>query len=329
LALRVLLWSSRRNTFGAGIATSEGNILANEKSTYMSKKGSGIIPNEAAEHHKKFGTQMISDVLKKANLDISEIDFISIAVGPGLAPCLKVGIDIAKELAIKNKKPIVEVNHPVAHIEIGKLTTQSEDPIILYTSGGNTQIIAFTEGRYRIFGETMDVPVGNAIDTLAREIGLSQPYGPNFDIAAKTGKYINMPYVVKGMDLSFSGMVTDAVKKFKSGSSAEDVCYSFQETAFSMLAEVTERALAHTGKNEVLLVGGVAASKRMQKMIETMCEERGAKMFVVPKEYSGDNGAMIAWAGLLSKKFVEPEKVDMSPRWRTDEVDISWLKQKS
>jgi len=271
---------------------------------------------------------MIEKVLKKAGLDISKIDFISVAVGPGLAPCLKVGINIAKELAIKNKKHIVAVNHPIAHIEIGKLTTQSENPIILYTSGGNTQIIAFTEGRYRIFGETLDIPIGNAIDTLAREIGLPQPYGPSFDIAAKDGKYIDMPYVVKGMDLSFSGMVTDAVKKFKAGKSAEDVCYSFQETAFSMLTEVTERALAHTGKNEVLIVGGVAASKRMQEMIGIMCEERGAKMFVAPKEYSGDNGVMIGWAGILSKKFIKLEKLDMNPRWRTDEVDVTWLKQK-
>ena len=320
---------STAHTFGAGIVTSEGEILANEKSVYVPKKGSGIIPHEAAEHHKKFGLQVVEDALKKAKLSTSNMDIISVSAGPGLAPCLKVGMDVVKKLATENKKSIVAVNHCIAHIEIGKLTTKCKDPIVLYTSGGNTQVIAFTEGRYRIFGETQDVPIGNAIDTLAREIGMPQPYGPNFDISAKSGKYIDMPYVVKGMDLSFSGMVTDALKKFKSGNSVEDICYSFQETAFAMLAEVTERALAHTGKSEVLIVGGVAASKRMQEMIDIMCGEHGAKMFVVPKEYSGDNGSMIGWTGLLSKKFIKPEKLDIKPRWRTDEVDIPWLKQKS
>jgi N6-L-threonylcarbamoyladenine synthase/protein kinase Bud32 len=296
---------------------------------YFPKEGSGIIPLEAADHHKQIGMEIINNTINKANLDTNDIDFISVANGPGLAPCLKIGINIAKEFAIENKKMLVAVNHCIAHIEIGKMATGCKDPIILYTSGGNTQVIAFTEGRYRIFGETEDVPIGNAIDTLAREIGLPQPYGPNFDKSAKSGKYVAMPYTVKGMDLSFSGMVTHAVKKFKAGSPAEDVCYSFQETAFAMLAEVTERALAHTDKNEVLLVGGVAASKRIQEMIDIMCKERSAKMFVVPKEYSGDNGAMIAWTGLLSKNFIKPESLDMNPRWRTDEVEIPWLKQKS
>jgi len=320
---------STAHTFGAGVVTNEGEILANEKSVYTPKKGSGIIPHDAAEHHKKVGLQVVEDALKKAKLNINNIDFISVSAGPGLAPCLKVGMDVVKKLANENKKSIVAVNHCIAHIEIGKLTTKYKDPIVLYTSGGNTQVIAFTEGKYRIFGETQDVPIGNAIDTLSREIGLPQSYGPNFDISAKSGKYIDMPYVVKGMDLSFSGMVTDALKKFKSGNSVEDICYSFQETAFAMLTEVTERALAHTGKSEVLIVGGVAASKRMQEMIGTMCGERGAKMFVVPKEYSGDNGAMIAWTGLLSKQFIRPANLDIRPRWRTDEVEISWLKQKS
>jgi universal protein Kae1 len=318
---------STAHTFGAGIVTSKGEILANERDTYIPKKGSGIIPNEAAEHHKRVGLQIIENALKKASINISDIDFFSVAAGPGLPPCLRIGVTIAKDIAEKNKKPVVAVNHCVAHVEISKLTTGVKDPVILYLSGANTQVLAFVEGRYRIFGEAQDVPIGNAIDSLSREIGLQPPYGPSFDKAA-VGRYVEMPYVVKGMDLSFSGMVTDALKKFKSGISIEDVCYSFQETAFAMLAEVTERALAHTNKNEVLLVGGVAASKRMQKMVETMCKERDAKMFVVPKEYSGDNGAMIGWNGLLSKKLIKPEKLDMNPRWRTDEVDVTWLRQR-
>jgi len=319
---------STSHTFSVGICENE-RILANEKSAYQPKKGKGIIPREASEHHTRVAAETIENALKKANLKMKDVDIISIAIGPGLPPCLRVGAILARFLSSKYGKPLVPVNHCIAHIEIGKLTTGSKNPVILYLSGGNTQVIAFTEGKYRIFGETEDVPVGNAIDTLAREIGLQPPYGPTFDKTAEKGRYIEFPYVVKGMDLSFTGIVTDAIKKFKSGSAQEDVCYSFQETCFAMLTEVCERALAHTDKKEVLLVGGVAASKRMQEMVRIMCEERGAKMFVVPWEYAGDCGINIAWTGLLAYNSgisMNIEKSKIRQKWRTDEAEISWIK---
>ena len=111
----------------------------------------------------------------------------------------------------------------------------------------------------------------------------------------------------------------------KEGKKKEDIAYSLQETCFAMITEVTERAVAHTGKEEVLLVGGVAANKRLQEMVRKMCEERGAKLYVVPKEYSGDNGVMIAWTGLLAHK--SNWKVDFEDKirqkWRVDEVQIT------
>lgn len=263
---------------------------------------------------------------------MKDIDVVAFSQGPGLPPCLRVGASVARYLSQKYNKALVGVNHPVAHIEIGKLTTATKDPIVLYLSGGNTQVVAFVEGRYRIFGETQNISIGNAIDTLVREIGIPPPYGPNFDKVAKFGKYIKLPYIVKGMDMSFTGILTNAIKKFKEGVDKEDVCYSFQETCFAMLTEVTERALAHTDKNEVLLVGGVAASKRLQQMVKIMCRERGAKMFVVPHEYSGDQGTMIAWTGVLAYKngiTIPVEKSSIRQKWRTDEVEIPWLKQSS
>lgn len=319
---------STSHTFSVGICENE-KILVNEKSVYQPKKGKGIVPREAAEHHIQTGIEVIKNALKKANLGMKDVDIISVAIGPGLPPCLRTGAALGRFLSLKYEKPLVPVNHCIAHIEIGKLTTGSKDPVILYLSGGNTQVIAFTEGRYRIFGETEDVPVGNAIDNLAREIGILSPYGPNFDKTAEKGKYIELPYVVKGMDVSFTGILTDALKKFKSGESREDVCFSFQETCFSMLTEVCERALAHTDKREVLLVGGVAASKRMQEMAKIMCDERGAKMFVVPWEYSGDQGAMIAWTGILAHESGQKTAIERSKikqKWRTDDVEISWIR---
>jgi N6-L-threonylcarbamoyladenine synthase/protein kinase Bud32 len=318
------------HTFGIGIITEEGKILSDERSVYKPPLSKGIIPSEAAQHHKQSSEKVLQDALLEANLKFDDIDILAYSAGPGIPPPLIFTANFAIQLSKKYRKPIIPVNHCCAHLEIGRLTTGAKDPIYLYLSGGNTQVISFVEGKYRIFGETCDLPIGNAIDSLAREIGLSFPYGPNFDKVALSGKWIDLPYVVKGMDVSFSGLLTQAIKKFKDGHSVEDICFSFQETTFAMITEVTERALAHTDKSEILMVGGVAASKRMQEMIKIMCEERGAKMFVVPKEYSGDNGSMIGWTGMLIYKYGKIKKIDekINPKWRTDEVDIPWLTQK-
>ena len=320
---------STAHTFGIGIVSDKGEILANCKSVYKPPEGWGIKPIDAAEHHKKVAEKILGEALEKAKIDTKEIDIIAYSRGAGLPPCLHVGFRFSKELSERYKKPLLPVCHQVAHIEIGKLTTECKDPVILYVSGGNTQIISLVSGRYRIFGETEDIGIGNALDKFAREVGIGFPGGPEIENLAKSGKYIELPYVVKGMDLSFTGIVTEASKKIKSGATKEDVCFSLQETCFSMLAEVTERALAHTGKEEVLLTGGVAANKRLQEMLETMCKERGAKFYSVPKEYAMDNGAMIAWTGAVMKKsgckYFDRKKDDINPVWRTDEVDVKWV----
>lgn len=311
-----------------GIVSSDGKIIANEKSVYTPELGKGIIPLNAAEHHKKFAEEIFGRALEKSKLSIEDVDIISYSAGPGLSPCLIVGADFAINLSKKYKKPLTPVPHTVAHLEIGKLTTNTKDPIFVYLSGGSTQIIAFTGGKYRIFGETLDVTIGNTLDVLARELNLPMPGGSEIEKLAKCGKYLELPIVIKGMDLSFSGIQTAAIKKLKDGARPEDVAYSMQETCFSMLTEVTERALAHTGKKEVLLVGGVAANKRLQEMMEIMCEERGAKFFVVPHEYATDNGAMIAWLGLLAHKsgWKLKTKDKILPKWRIDDVEITWIK---
>lgn len=320
---------SSAHTFGIGIANNKGEILSNEKSVYFPPFGKGIIPRDAAEHHTRNAIETLSSALTKANAKMEDVDIVSVALGAGLPPCLNVGASLARYLASKYKIHLVPVCHQIAHIEIGKLTTKTNDPVVLYLSGGNSQIIAFDEGRYRIFGETMDIPMGNALDVLAREFKLPMPGGLEIENLAEKGKYIDLPYTVKGMDLSFSGIVTEAIKKFKQGIKKEDICYSFQETCFAMLTEVTERALAHVAKDEVLLVGGVAANKRLQEMIRVMCNERGAKMYVVSKEYSGDCGASVAWTGLLAHMVgqkIDIEKSNIRQKWRTDDVDVAWVK---
>jgi len=320
---------STAHTFGIGIVSFDGKILANAKDSFTTEEG-GMIPNEVARHHRDVKDQVLEDALKQAGIKLEQVSLIAYSRGPGLTPAiLSVGQKMAVELAKKLNVPIVGVNHSVSHLSIGNLITGAKDPVYLYVSGPNTQVIALAGGRYRIFGETLDNGLGNTFDKFARDAKLGFPGGPKIEELAKTGKYIELPYSVKGMDVSFSGILTKAEQLLRSGASVNDLCFSLQETCFAMLAEVSERAMAHTGKKELLLIGGVAANKRLGEMLEKMCSARGAKFFAVPLEYSGDQGAMIAWQGILQQKeAVAPEKADISPHERTDEVEVRWISDK-
>ena len=315
------------HTFGVGIVNSRGKVLANASKIYVPAKG-GIHPREAAQFHAANARVVLDEALKAARVAIEDIDLLAFSAGPGLGPCLRTAATAARALASWLDVPIISVNHCVSHVEIGRLTERAKDPVTLYVSGGNTQVIAFDAGRYRVFGETLDIPVGNCLDVFAREVGLPHPGGPNVERLARDGKcYIPLPYVVKGMDLSFSGLMTEAVRKHRAGADVRDLCYSLQETAFAALVEVTERAVAHTEKREVMLTGGVAANKRLREMLELMAKEHKGRFFVPPMELCADNGGMVAWTGLLAYKSGVRQKLEettVRQRWRTNEVEIPW-----
>lgn len=313
---------------GVGIVTQKGKILAAEGNPLIPEKG-GIHPREAAEHHAKNIPLLIKKALKTANMNLDQIDFVSFSKGPGLGPALRTVATAARTLALTLDVPIIGVNHCIGHVEIGKLTTGAKDPVTLYTSGGNSQVIAYDDGRYRVFGETLDIAIGNMLDQFSRDVGLGHPGGPKIEKLAKNAnKYIELPYAVKGMDLSFSGLLTAAKRKFEKGEDIEDICYSLQETAFAMTVEVTERALAHTKKNEVMLCGGVAANSRLREMVSKMADEHYANFYMPPMKYCGDNGAMIAWMGQLSYEYNGPDTIENTQviqKYRTDQVDVPWM----
>ena len=313
------------HTAGVGIV-SDDRVLANVKDMYTPPEG-GIHPREAANHHAKVLPEILKKAMEQAKISPQEIDGISFSQGPGLGPCLRTVATAARVLSLKLNVPIVGVNHCVAHLEIGRFTTGAEDPVMLYVSGGNTQIISYANRRYRVFGETLDIGIGNMLDKLARDMGIPFPGGPKIEKMAKEGKkYIFLPYSVKGMDVSFSGLYT-AAKNMIGEEKKEDIAYSVQETAFGMLTEVTERALAHLRKDEVLLAGGVARNRRLQDMVKYMAEERGATMYVPPPDLCVDNGAMIAYLGLLFLKHgvkMKIEETEVMQRFRTDAMEIPW-----
>jgi universal protein Kae1 len=310
---------------------SEEKIIYETESTYKPLHG-GIHPREAAQHHASEMKRVVSRVIKgikKEGFLLGDIHAIAFSQGPGMGPCLRTVATAARALSLSLKRPLIGVNHCVAHIEIGRWRCGAEDPAILYVSGANSQVLAYRAGRYRILGETLDIGVGNAFDKFARFLGLSHPGGPKIEeLASKGAHYISLPYIVKGMDLSFSGLTTaakDAVELYPN--KKEDVCYSFQETAFAMLTEVTERAMAHCRKDEMLLAGGVGANRRLQQMVKTMCYDRGARFFVPEAIYLKDNGAMIAYLGLLmlnSGNTTPLEKSGARPLFRPDDVEVTW-----
>ncbi|MDR1404388.1 MAG: bifunctional N(6)-L-threonylcarbamoyladenine synthase/serine/threonine protein kinase [Candidatus Methanoplasma sp.] len=315
------------HTLGVGVVDSDRKVIANVIDMFMPPEG-GLHPREAANHHSDVVASAIGRAAEEAGITLKDINLVSFSMGPGLGPCLRVAATAARALSSRLNIPIMGVNHCIAHIEIGNATTGCDDPALLYASGGNTQVIAYSEGRYRIFGETQDIGIGNMLDKLGRELGLGFYAGPAIEKLAKEGdRLLNLPYSVKGMDVAFSGIMTAALALKKKGYRPEDIAYSVQETAFSMLTEVTERAMAHIGKSEVLLGGGVAQNLRLQEMVRIMAEDRGAKMFVPDRKLCADNGAMIAWLGnIMYNSGIRMSIGDTAvrQRFRTDEVEAVW-----
>ena len=331
------------NKIGVGIIT-DGVVRSNPRRTFVPPPGHGFMPRETAQHHRSKVLEVLKEALAEAGIENpgEEIDAVAFTKGPGMgAPLLSVAV-AARTVAQLWKVPLVPVNHCIGHIEMGRLITGAKNPTVLYVSGGNTQIIAYSQQRYRIFGETIDIAVGNCLDRFARVLKLSNDPSPGYNIeqeAKKGGKFLSLPYAVKGMDVSFSGILSyieeRAPKLISSGEfTPQDLCFSLQETLFAMLVETTERAMAHCGSTEVLIVGGVGCNLRLQEMMGVMCQERGAKLFATDMRFCIDNGAMIAQAGwemfradaLVINGPDQFGETTITQRYRTDDVHVKWRK---
>ena len=321
---------STAHTFGVAVLDFDGQILSNVKDAYTTEKG-GMIPIEVRKHHVEVSDRLFEEALSGAGISKDQIEAIAFSNAPGLAPCLLEGMKFAKETAKGLGVPLVMVNHCVAHLEIGEIVG-AKDPVMLYASGANTQVIAYEAGKYRVFGETLDLGVGNFIDTVARYMGLGFPGGPKIQKLAEEcenkDSLIELPYSIKGMDVAFSGLQTKIKNLIDKGIPKEDLAYSMQEVVFAMLVEAAERALAHTGKKELLLGGGVACNLRLQEMCKIMCDERGVKYFCPARPLLVDNAGMIGYLGLkMYRKGISEsdfDKVDIAPRERTDDVVVNW-----
>jgi len=326
---------STAHTLSFGVVDDDGRAKPSVSNLFRPKEG-GIHPREAADHHSDVAGDLLSQVMLKNSISKSDITAIAFSQGPGLGPCLRVGASVARALANSWEIPLIGVNHCVAHIEIGRNQTGCEDPVLLYVSGGNTQVIARRGERYRVLGETLDIGIGNMLDKFARSQGIPFPGGPEIERLA--GDWLSrnpecslesilLPYGVQGMDLGFSGILTAALQKKATGHDLSEICWSLQEHSFSACIEVAERAMAHTGKSELLLGGGVACNERLREMASIMCQERGGKSYSPSKEYCVDNGTMIAELGrkmLESGSITALQDSAVSPGLRTDQTIVTW-----
>ena len=334
---------STAHTLGVGICEMSGRgagrkdgirVLANEKAMYRPPAGQGILPRAAADSHSENFLPVLSRALAASGVSLSEIDLFSFSRGPGIGQCLRVSCAGAKYLASKYNKPILGVNHCAAHLEISRGMLSMRDPLYVYVSGANTQLIVGNHKgehargggdgspRYSVLGETLDMGLGNLFDVFAREAGFAYPHGSEVARLAANGEYFPLPYTVKGMNFAFAGLLTSAVREVGKRKT-EDICCALMETSFAELCEAAERALCLTGKKEVTVCGGVAQNARFCEMLAMVAKEHGARFGVASPEYNADNGAMIAYAGLLEHARGKREHIRaLAPNgyWRIDEV---------
>uniref|UniRef100_A0A8C9HEN6 N(6)-L-threonylcarbamoyladenine synthase n=1 Tax=Piliocolobus tephrosceles TaxID=591936 RepID=A0A8C9HEN6_9PRIM len=325
------------NKLGVSIINNEKKILINMRRTYISEIGCGFIPREISSHHKHYLIDMIYDCLKKVKIKITDISLICYTKGPGIGSALYIAYNICKIFSLLFNIPVVGVNHCIAHIEMGIFITKLYHPIILYVSGSNTQIIYYNDHKkkYEIIGETLDIAIGNVIDRSARILRISNLPSPGYNARDDTYDYTELlffPYTIKGMDISFSGYdyyinkinLTDEEKR------KIQICYSLQHHIFSMLIEITERAISFTHSNEVIIVGGVGCNMFLQNMMKKMAKQKNIKIGFMDHSYCVDNGAMIAYTGLIeylsstNKQNYNFDNISIHQRYRTDDVLVTW-----
>jgi len=320
---------STAHTFGASLVDDEDRIVTNANSTYRPPPGIGIHPRKASEHLASVADEIVKTALTTKDDGSIDPDVIAYAAGPGLGPCLRIGATVGRALSSFLKKPLVPVHHGVAHLDIAMSIAKARDPLAVLVSGGHTSILVHVGKRWRVYGETQDITLGNLLDMFAREAKLPSPGGLSVSKEASKGvNMIKLPYTVKGNDVAYSGLLTAATSALQRQGNLADICFSLQETAFAMLAEAVERSLVQTRRSEVLIAGGVAASSRLKEMIGSVAADHGASFHPVPVEYSGDCGAQIACSGRLAYESgltVSTSDSFVIPRWRLDEVDVPWI----
>jgi N6-L-threonylcarbamoyladenine synthase len=325
-------------------AQGKGDILSNEILSQIAAHAAygGVVPEIAARAHVDVMDHLVARALERAGLKLDQLDAIAAAAGPGLVGGVMVGLTTAKALALVSGKPFIAVNHLEAHALTARLTDQVSFPfLLLLVSGGHTQLLAVRGvGDYVRLGATIDDAVGEAFDKIAKMLGLSYPGGPAVEREAATGnpERFDLPRPMQGRagaDFSLSGLKTAtrlAAERVAPLSQRDvaDLCASFQAAVVDVMVDRTRaglRAMGGIGMKPTALVvaGGVAANQAIRRGLARLASEVGLRLVAPPVALCGDNGAMIAWAGIerLQLGLVDGMDVPARPRWPLDEIRIA------
>ena len=313
------------------------NVISSQ--TDLHAKWGGVVPDIAKRAHMENIEPVINTALKRAHLIMEEIEVIAVTQGPGLAIALGVGVNKAKELAIKYNKKLIGVNHVEGHIlanliknKLGKPDRKIEFPALAMTvSGGHTKLILVEAiGKYKVVGETLDDAAGEALDKAAKMMGLGYPGGPIVERLAKMGdkNYLKLPRPLstqKNFDYSFSGLKTSFYYQIKEwpkekiGENLANLSATFQDAVFDSLLIKFKKATEFYKPKTLLASGGVLANMELRKRLRKLAKEMKTPIFMpMKKEFNTDNAAMIGVVGYykaLRKEFIkDKESLDRDPR---------------
>lgn len=297
------------------------NVIASQ-ADYHSVFG-GVVPEIAARMHVEAIIPCLSDALKQASLSLSDINAICVTCGPGLVGALLVGVSASKGLSEISGKPLVPVNHINAHISANYLAHAELKPpfMTLVVSGGHSEIIKVSDwNTFEILAGTRDDAAGEAIDKIARVLGLGYPGGPKMDNIAQNGDAGHFafpkPSAGNGLDFSFSGIKTFAlnlIHQYDQRKEPLDIpsfSASYQSAIANVLSENAVAACLQSGYDTLCIAGGVSANSFLRKRIKEIASNHDISVFMPPLHLCTDNAAMVAAAGYYN--YINGIRADLS-----------------
>lgn len=334
--MRVLGIETSCDETGIAVYDDQTGLLANQLYSQVKLHADygGVVPELASRDHVRKTVPLIQAALKEANLTPADIDGVAYTPGPGLVGALLVGATVGRALAFAWNVPAVPVHHMEGHL----LAPMLEDNppafpfVALLVSGGHTQLISVTGiGEYELLGESIDDAAGEAFDKTAKLLGLDYPGGPMLSKMAQQGTEgrFTFPRPMTdrpGLDFSFSGLKTFAANTIRSNGNDDqtraDIARAFEDAVVDTLAIKCKRALEQTGFKRLVMAGGVSANRTLRAKLAEMMHKRGGEVFYARPEFCTDNGAMIAYAGMVRlKSGANPElSVSVRPRWPLAEL---------
>lgn len=334
--MRVLGIETSCDETGVAIYDDKQGLLANQLYSQVKLHADygGVVPELASRDHVRKTVPLIQAALKEANLTSSDINAVAYTAGPGLVGALLVGATVGRALAFAWDVPAVAVHHMEGHL----LAPMLEDNppafpfVALLVSGGHTQLISVTGiGEYELLGESIDDAAGEAFDKTAKLLGLDYPGGPMLSKMAaqgSAGRFVfPRPMTDRpGLDFSFSGLKTFAANTIRDSGSDEqtraDIARAFEDAVVDTLMIKCRRALDQTGFKRLVMAGGVSANRTLRAKLAEMMAKRHGEVFYARPEFCTDNGAMIAYAGMVRLKAgcVTDLSVSVRPRWPLAEL---------